>query len=347
MNKKMRILHILATDRYSGAENVGCQIINLCKNEDIEFYYCSPRGPIENTLKEKQINYYPIESLTKKNIANVIKELKPDIIHTHDRRATLRACLCFNNIPIISHLHGKFEDMKKISINNIIYSLTAIRAKKIICVSNSIKKEWNFSKYFEKKIIVKRNVISINVANYNNEKIKYDICFVGRLVYEKDIPRLIRILTDLKECMPSFTAVICGDGNEREFLINAIKTNNLEGNVEFLGFVNDPLKYIAQSRVMIMTSRTEGTPMAALECLSLGKPIVSTPTDGLIEIIKNNKNGYLSNNDNELVLHIKNLLENECLYRELVEGVKNENPKINNFNDYAIFFINLYKLITN
>ncbi|MFR2721860.1 MAG: glycosyltransferase [Thomasclavelia ramosa] len=52
---------------------------------------------------------------------------------------------------------------------------------------------------------------------------------------------------------------------------------------------------MAKSKLMIMTSRTEGTPMSALESLTLGKPIVSTPTDGLNELITNNINGFLSN----------------------------------------------------
>lgn len=44
--------------------------------------------------------------------------------------------------------------------------------------------------------------------------------------------------------------------------------------------------------MMIMTSLWEGTPMCALEALAMGIPIVSTPVDGLCDLIENGKNGF-------------------------------------------------------
>lgn len=342
MSKRIRVLHILATNRFSGAENVVCQIINLLKDQNIESVYCSPIGPIEESLKNKKINYYSINKLTRKNIKNAITNIKPDIIHVHDRYATVIASLCIHNIPMISQLHGKFSDMKKISINNIVYTLLAIRVKKIICVSNSVNNEWLFSRLYRKKIIVKRNVVDINSKIYKNEIIKYDICFIGRLVYEKNIPRLIKILVLLKNKIPNFRAVICGDGTDKDFLINEIKRNHLKENIDFLGFVNNPLIYISQSKVMIITSRTEGTPMSALECLSLGKPIVSTPTDGLKEIIRHTENGYLSDSDEEIVKYIVDILYDDSKYTKMCEGVRKLYYEINDVTEYQNFFVNLY-----
>ena len=47
----MKVLHILASNRFSGAENVVCQIVDMFKGE-IEMAYCSPDGDIRNSLKE-------------------------------------------------------------------------------------------------------------------------------------------------------------------------------------------------------------------------------------------------------------------------------------------------------
>lgn len=52
MNKK-RVLHVLRSNVYSGAENVVCQLINIFK-QDYQMFYCSPVGKIEGTLKKNE-----------------------------------------------------------------------------------------------------------------------------------------------------------------------------------------------------------------------------------------------------------------------------------------------------
>ena len=60
-----------------------------------------------------------------------------------------------------------------------------------------------------------------------------------------------------------------------------------------------------------MTSRWEGTPMCALESLALGTPIVSTPTDGLCELIVDGENGFISDEDTMLAQRIFELVSCE------------------------------------
>ena len=62
----MKVLHLLASKRFSGAENTACQIIKLFDNA--EMCYCSPDGQIAQTLKEKEIRFIPLEKLSFKNV---------------------------------------------------------------------------------------------------------------------------------------------------------------------------------------------------------------------------------------------------------------------------------------
>ena len=54
---KKRVLHLLASNSYSGAENVVCTIIDNCSEYDM--YYCSPDGPIRKSLEDRKINFIP------------------------------------------------------------------------------------------------------------------------------------------------------------------------------------------------------------------------------------------------------------------------------------------------
>ena len=110
---KIKIMHLLQSDRFSGAENVVCQIMEMFRgNEDYEMIYVSPDGPISSSLKERNIPFYGLERLDYKNVRLAIKEINPNIIHAHDVSAGLFATLAAKkNIKII--LQGGIYIMKK------------------------------------------------------------------------------------------------------------------------------------------------------------------------------------------------------------------------------------------
>ena len=80
----MKIIHLLNTSTYSGAENVACQIITHVNKDVFDMVYCSPEGDINKKLEDFQIKYHTIKSLSKKELKNLLEIEKPDIIHAHD-----------------------------------------------------------------------------------------------------------------------------------------------------------------------------------------------------------------------------------------------------------------------
>lgn len=110
----MRILHLLNSDRFSGAENVVCQIIGLFKDDtSIEMAYCSPDGQIRDTLTERNINFYPVSKLSVSEIKRVLNLYDPDIIHAHDYTASVLVSLSGTRKTIVSHLHNNSPWLKK------------------------------------------------------------------------------------------------------------------------------------------------------------------------------------------------------------------------------------------
>ena len=178
MKNKKRVLHILASNIFSGAENIACTIIEKLSN-DYEMTYCSPKGSIKDILKDKNISYYEIDKLSLHNLKIVIKEFKPDIIHAHDFKATLYACAFSHKCEVISHIHKNDPKMRRVSIKSILYLLCSRRIKTIFGVSDSIIDEYIYKNKIKNKFVTLYNYIDENkVSHLANEYIvdeKYDL----------------------------------------------------------------------------------------------------------------------------------------------------------------------------
>lgn len=330
----MKVLHLLQSNRFSGAENVVCQIIGMMKNEpDMEMVYCSRDGQIAEALDERNIPFAPIKELSVEEVKRVIKEQKPDIIHAHDMRASFYAALACGKIPLISHIHNNAFDSRGLSAKSIAYIYAAKKAKHIFWVSQSSFDGYAFHKFFRKKSTVLYNIIDID-ALYEKMKLdenvyNYDVIYVGRLTPPKNPQRLMAVLQKVCINCPNVRIAIVGTGELEEETKKLCNELNLQNNVQFLGFRSNPLKMLHDSKVMVMTSRWEGTPMCALEAMALGVPIVSTPTDGLRDLVDIDKTGYLSDDDSELAEKIYSLVTDEIL-RERCSSMCIEKSKINN-----------------
>lgn len=337
----MRVLHLLNTDRFSGAENVVCQIINMFKDEqDIEMLYCSLDGQIRNALKERGIKFVPVSTLNSKELKRVIAEQKPDVIYAHDMRASFVAACACGKISLISHIHNNAFDSRGISPKSIAYLFAAKKAKHIFWVSKTAFSGYVFHKFFSKKSSILYNVIDISTlkekALKDKDKYDYDVIYLGRLTYPKNPERLINVFSILVKKMPEVKIAIVGTGELENEVKALAKEKDLEKNIDFLGFCENPLKILQDSKVMVMTSRWEGTPMCALEAQALGVPIVSTPTDGLRDLIEHGKTGFLSDDDETLAESLLSIIKDDSLRNSLSDSTSCFAQEFNNIENYKV-----------
>lgn len=335
----MKIMHLLSTNSFSGAENVVCQIINLFSDEKtIEMIYCSPDGKISDKLSEKNVKFYPIKKLNYSNVKKVINDFNPDIIHAHDIKASIYASLFSSKAKIISHIHGNSLAMRKLSFKSILFLYCSKKFEHIYWVSKSSLSEYKFYKYVKGKSSILVNVIDkqkiLQCSNDFEINEKYDAVFVGRLVALKDPIRLLNIFSKVIEKITTAKLAIVGNGIMFEEIKDYINTNNLNKNISLLGFQSNPYVYIKNSKVMLLTSIYEGTPMCALEALCLGKPIISTPTDGMVDLIKQGVSGYLTNNDEEFANKLIDLLNDDKKMSVMSKNADRESTKINDLKKY-------------
>ena len=303
----IKIMHLLQSDRFSGAENVVCQIIDLFNDDsDINMVYVSPDGPIADSLKDRNIPFFGLKKLDYSNVRKAIKIINPDIIHAHDVSAGVIATLVApRKVKIISHMHVNNSNMSKINFKTIIYKMVAKRFEHIFWVSNSSYNSYIFRKSVEKKSSVLFNVMNKKTIIDRSESAElqesFDIIFIGRMQYQKNPDKLLNVFKILKDRYDAnFNAAVIGEGPLYEEICKKVEEFGLKKNVSMYGFVKNPMGLLKRAKVMILTSRFEGTPICALEAMALGVPIVSTPTDGMIDLIENGQNGYLYKENEEI-----------------------------------------------
>lgn len=342
----MKVLNILASNRFSGAENVVCQIVDMFKGE-IEMAYCSPDGDIRDSLKERNVNFLPVEKLTLGNIKKIVETYQPDIIHAHDLKAIAIVSLLGKKYRKVGHIHVNDKDnMGKFSLKSFALKLVANKFEHLFWVSKSCFEEYKYKNKLAEKSSILYNIINLynlcNKALEDKHQYNYDIVYLGRLTYQKNCLRLLEIANVLKQKGQKFKFAIIGTGDKEQEMKEYISSNHLDDCVEMLGFLSNGYKILSQSKLMLMTSLFEGTPMCALEALGLGIPIVTTKTDGMIDLIKDGYNGYLYDTNEQAAEYINQILNDNQLQKHLSQNAKEFSQKYNDIQTYKNNLLKVY-----
>lgn len=116
---------------------------------------------------------------------------------------------------------------------------------------------------------------------------------VGRLVYEKGHEFLIEAMSMVAKEDTSAVAGICGAGQLHNQLQAQIETLNLQDKVRLLGQWDSIHDILAAADVFVLPSRWEGLPMALLEGMMAGLPVIATRVEGVDEVVQPGEHGLL------------------------------------------------------
>jgi len=116
---------------------------------------------------------------------------------------------------------------------------------------------------------------------------------VGRLAPIKDHPALFRALTLLEAGSQAPHLVVVGDGERREELGRLADELGLASRIHFLGWRSDLEAILAELDMVICSSRNEGTPVALIEAMAAGVPVVSTDVGGVGDLVVHDETGWL------------------------------------------------------
>ncbi len=150
--------------------------------------------------------------------------------------------------------------------------------------------------------------------------VKNKLCFVGRIEDVKDPLRLIDIAKKLFEKNKNFELDIYGDGSLSQQCKDKINELNLSKIVHMKGYTNNKNIY-ANYSASLLTSKFEGLPMSIIESKANGIPTITTRFgDSVLEMISNNKDGFVCESDDEFVEKTNELLTDDKLLTKMSEN---------------------------
>lgn len=210
-----------------------------------------------------------------------------------------------NNIklPLIIHFHGYDAHSDNIVLQNIEeYKILFKISSKIIVVSKAMKEKLiELGCPFDKIQIIRcgANSIFFNNSNYNVNS-NYFIS-IGRFVDKKGPYFTVLAFKKVVDIYPQYKLKMVGDGYLLDTCIQLSKFLKLENNIEFCGvkspeeivdILSNSLAFVQHSLVTSYND-SEGTPVAIMEAMASGIPVISTFHAGISEIIEHNVTGFL------------------------------------------------------
>ena len=214
---------------------------------------------------------------------------------------------------IILHLHGGAYD-------KFYYSLNSLKQNKVFKLWEKaddvivLSKEWQdfVFRVFEGEIknisIINNAVKQAKIDNINIKEKLLSFIFVGRITKEKGIYELCSAIKELITKYPNIKLYIAGSGEEEGNIKSYIDKNNLQNNIELLGWIKEEkqIKYYNKVATLILPSYYEGLPMVVLEAMAKGKNIIATSVGAIPEVVTEENGIIIKAKDTEM---LKNAIE--------------------------------------
>ena len=291
----MKIVHLVLSDSFAGIEqHVDELLSNNLLNKSILICNKSISHNFDKNIKTFVIKNIGRRSLLGKyKLKKLLKQINPDIVHTHGSKTTsIISSINKKNYKHVATVHGIKKNKKVYEKANLVIGVS----KKAI---EGIKN----------KSVVITNWWYPKLVKFNLKKNEYALA-IGRLEKVKGFDLLITSWINIKTNL-----VIVGSGQEKQNLKNLINQNNLSTRIKIVDDVkrDELINFYKNASVLIISSRDEGGPRVALEALFLQIPVLSTDVGHMSNILPNEL--LAKKNDKE---SLKELLETHVDNIELI-----------------------------
>lgn len=317
LHPHVRVLHVIESLRSGGAESV---IGLLAKHADRtrfepEAVALAAGGPAEQLIRSEGTTVHilgkrpGIDLRAAGKLRALVRDRRISIIHAHNPIAnhwSILACLFMREAPpIINTEHSVHYRGKVRGWYPVARSLLGVRNAAIVGVCEAVTESnrridplnrrryrtiYNGIEPLVRPTAERRDQIRRGLGVPAGATV---IGTVGNLRRAKAYPDFLDAIARLAPRHPGLIVLIAGDGPLRAELEARSASLGLGQYLRWLGRRNDVVEILPAMDVFVLSSRREGFPMAILEAMSAGVPVVATDVGGVREVVRDGETGIL------------------------------------------------------
>jgi glycosyltransferase involved in cell wall biosynthesis len=245
---------------------------------------------------------------------------RPDVVHTHTAKAgTLGrlAALAYNVVRRRRHrcavvhtfhghvFHGYFGALGS-ALVRAIERVMALLTDRIVTISESQKRDicdvYRVAPPWKTEVVelgleldpllrLEENLALRDELGFGPDDVVFG--YVGRFVPIKDLPTLIGAFAQLAAEVPRARLLLVGDGEQRRALEVLVAELGLDDRVRFAGWRRDLAAVYGAMDVGVLSSLNEGTPVALIEAMAAGRPVIATAVGGVRDVVSDGWTGLV------------------------------------------------------
>lgn len=320
--KKINILHVTALNskKYGSIEKWMVHLAKVCKDRKYKIIFSLRGEPTNKSFLNDLNNTGAMIDVTQRylsginhfcHIRNLIKKNRINIIHSHFSPV----CHYANLAGYLSGIKGRFWTIHSMSeIDKHPYcrqrlialkqQISSMLVHKMITVSKAIRDDFIRLGINSEKISVVPLGIDIEKYAFNGSRerlrrsfgISNDTLLIGtvsRAEPVKGLRYLVEAMPYVLERVPNAKVLLVGGGSLMQELKSIASNLNITGNIILEGIRDDVSDILSALDIFVLPSLSEGMPLALLEAMASGKPVVSSNVGGIPEVVEEGVNGYL------------------------------------------------------
>lgn len=280
----MRVTHVMLSGGFGGAERYFVDLCNALARRGHGVQAICQRGSAahERLIGAPGIALTPIrvmgawDPLARRAIGRALTAFRPQLVHAHLARGAWLGGQAAHRLglPVMTKLHNYVK-------------LKYYRHVDWFNVTTASQRDYLHGKGIDPgRIRVIPNFSSLPPATTRPAgRPALNWLSYGRLVHKKGFDRLLQAFSVLRETHPGARLCIGGDGEEGGRLRALARELGLADHVTFPGWISDVPDALDRADVFVLPSRDEPFGIVVLEAMARGVPIVSTRTQGPVEIL--------------------------------------------------------------
>jgi glycosyltransferase involved in cell wall biosynthesis len=311
----VNVLQLISSEGHYGAENM---LLQLCGS--LRSLGCgSVVGVFENlhhphleVAEQVRARGIPVEIIpcrgrldwdAVREIRKCIEVRRIDLIHTHGYKANLYGYAADRpfDLPLLATCHNWAGRTISLKTYYLLDRIVLKRFDRIVAVSDRIVSLLRRTGIPQEKISRINNGIDIrnfsgspiSLQKHETDHVSARVGVVGRLAHEKGLQFFLKAAREILNEQPKTEFLVVGDGPERAKLESIAHKLGMDKEVTFTGTRSDMPQVYASMDIFVLPSLNEGMPLALLEAMAAGKPVVATRVGAIPSLVIPGQTGLM------------------------------------------------------